>query len=115
MGKYKQLYPTDMGFDKIRQLELNWENNFKELRRIDKEAQDNGTLLHRYFSTPVADGRAYYQVTKLNKTSCVLTRCPGICPDEYEDNILGEQSTMPLKKVEDFVNRQQAINRLFGG
>ena len=115
MSKYKQLYPTDMGFDRIRELRLNWENNFKELSRIDKEAQDNGTLLYRYFSTPVADGRAYYQVTKVKSKTCILTRCTGICPDEYADSILGAECEMPLKKVEEFVNRQQAINRLFGG
>ena len=115
MSKYKQLYPTDMGFDRIRELQQNWENNLKELRRLDKEAQDNGTLLYRYFSTPVADGRAYYQVTRVKSKTCVLTRCPGICPDEYADDILGDECEMPLKKVEEFVNRQQAINRLFGG
>jgi hypothetical protein len=115
MSKYKQLYPTDMGFDKIREVCQNSERNLDELKRIDKQARENGTLLYRYFSTPVADGRAYYQITRVKKSTCVLTRCEGICLDEYADNILGDECEMPLKKVEEFVNRQQAINRLFGG
>lgn len=115
MNQYKQLFPTDMGFDEIRQLKQNWDKNFKELKRIDKDAQEKGALLHRYFSTPVNDGRAYYQVTKIKAKTCVLTRCTGICPDEYSDHILGDECEMPIKKVEGFVYRQQAINKLFGG
>lgn len=115
MSKYKQIYPTDMGFDRIRELRQNLEKNLAELKRIDKESMEKGTLLYRYFSTPVADGRAFYQVTKMGKKTCTLTRCAGICPDEYRDNILGDETEMSITKVKPFIEGQQAINRLFGG
>jgi hypothetical protein len=112
--KYKQKYNTDINSDwseAIRNSDL----NFAELKRINDEhlVNNNSSLLYRYFALPVADGRAYYQVTRVKTKKCVVTRCKGICLDEYADNVLGDECELSLAKTNELVKRQEAIDILF--
>lgn len=114
--KYKQKYNTDVSSD-WKTAVKNSDLNFKELKRInDEQKQLNPeSLLYRYFALPVADGRAYYQVTRVKTKKCVVTRCSGICLDEYADNILGDECELSLAQTKQLVLRQQNIDAIFGG
>lgn len=113
MKPYQQEYPIDMGFDKIKELRENSQKNLDNLQAIDKEAREKGELLYRYFYVPVADGRAYYQIIKILGTKVAVRICFGICLDSYVDHVLGERSTLPLKKAKQLVESRQALEDLF--
>lgn len=112
--KYTQQFPTNL------ENPINWtvlinnsENNLNHLNKIDTAAKNNGQLLYRYFKLPVADNTAYYQVTNIKGNNATLTRCTGICLDEYSDHILGEESILPLKKVQELIQQRDKFEALF--
>lgn len=82
--------------------------------KCDKEAQEKNTLLHRYFQVPVADGMAYYQVTRVTSRTATVKRCEGICPDEYADGMLGDGCTLPIAMIKQQVKVVETLNKLFG-
>ena len=109
---YKQKFQTD--------LKVGWEDalvnsnkNLDELHSLDKQAQEQNSIVGRFFSLPVADGRVFYQVTALKRNKCTVTICEGICLDGYSDNILGEESELPLKKTEELIQRDKILKQLF--
>lgn len=113
--KYKPIFDANIGggFENIDQMIENSNKNFEHLRAIDKAAKDKGQLLFRYFYSCVADGKAFYQVTKVTKTTATVTLVDGIDLDDWADQILGEQSTLPIAKVEQLVKSRQALEDLF--
>jgi hypothetical protein len=62
----------------------------------------------------VADGYAYYQIVKVSKKNATVKLCRGICLDEWTDNLLGEECTIPLCLVESLIGQKDALNKLFG-
>ena len=102
------------GFEKIKEEIANSQKNLEHLMKCDKEAQEKNTLLHRYFHLPVADGRAYYQVTRVTTKTATVKRCEGICLDEYADNMLGDGCTLPIAMVKQQVKAVESLNKLFG-
>lgn len=110
--KYKQHFPTPLSdWDKAR---VNSDHNFDVLNGIDKEQRDKGELLWRYFRRNVADGYAYYQITKVTKLSANVEVCRGICLDEWTDDLLGEKCTLPINIVKDLISSKDAMEKLFG-
>lgn len=65
------------------------------------------------FSIGVADGYAYYVVTKVNRKTCRV-EWRGFCPDRYVDHWLGHGGTFPLEKIATYVEHERARARLFG-
>jgi hypothetical protein len=102
------------GFEKINEEIANSKKNLEHLQNCDKEAQEKNTLLHRYFHVPVADGMAYYQVTKVTARTATVKRCEGICLDEYADGMLGDGCTLPIAMVKQQVKAVETLNKLFG-
>jgi hypothetical protein len=113
--KYQPIFDTNIGggFEKINEIIENSNKNLEHLRAIDAVAKQRGELLHRFFDLPVADGKAYYQITRVTKTKATVTLCDGICLDNYADHILGEESTLDLKKATQLVTSRQALEDLF--
>ena len=93
----------DKGFSRIDEEMENSKKNFEHLRAIDNFAEKSKQLLYRYFSLPVSDGRAYYQIIKVFKSTVVVKICEGICLYGYMDNVLGEHSIIPLIKAKKLI------------
>lgn len=111
--RYIQQHPTDDWSDIDKTIE-NSELNLKHLQDIDKAQEAKGEpLLFRYFHRPVADGRAWYQVTKVTPRTATVTLCDGICLDNYCDGMLGEENTLPRNMVEQLVSSRIALEKLF--
>lgn len=78
---YKQLYQTtDFSEPNFR---MNAEKNFDELKRIDS-LQPEDSILFRYWKESYGDGNIFYQVVKVNKKTCIIQVCSGICLDEWD-------------------------------
>lgn len=101
----------DSGIDEALRLS---EENLKKLKSIDAEAKARGTIMYRFFYVSVADGRVFYQVTRVKSKTAVVTRCAGICLDEYADDYLGDEQEIELKFVEDKIKNRDVIEKLFG-
>lgn len=54
-----------------------------------------GIRVGKLFSVGVADGSAWYVVTKVGKTTAKI-EWRGFCPDRYTDQVLGLGGTFPL-------------------
>ena len=86
--------------------------NYEKLLTIDDEAKTNGEILYRHFSVPVNDGKAYYQITKINRRTVHINRCKGINLDEYADDILGDEHTISMSLAESRLKREDIIKDL---
>jgi hypothetical protein len=110
---YKKQYPTDDYSDIDVSIE-NSEKNLAHLKSIDKIQEAKGeSLLYRYFSRPVADGMAWYQVTKATTTTATVQWCDGICLDNYQDGMLGYGGTVPIDMVFNMVSLRIEMDKLF--
>jgi len=112
------------------QPEFNLDKDFQDIDKTIKRADDNlqllkdlarkslekgNQILGGYFGLTVADGRVFYQVTEIKGNNAFVKRCAGICLDLYEDDILGQGEWIALAKANDLVNRNRALEKLFGG
>ena len=115
LSQYYPKHETEFkeGFARINESIENSRKNLEHLKAIDNFAKKNKQLLFRYFYCCVADGRCYYQITKVTKTKATVTLCEGIDLDNWTDRVLGEQSTIDLSKAEELVNSRQALEDLF--
>lgn len=85
---------------------------FEEARELSKSLPD-GLHVGKLFSTPVADGKAWYVVTKVNKRT-VRVEWRGFCPDDYMDRVLGSGGSFPKKVIEPLVSFTDGMRNLFG-
>ena len=110
---YQKQYPTDDYSDIDVSIE-NSEKNLAHLKSIDKIQEAKGeNLLYRYFSRPVADGMAWYQVTKVTSKTATVQWCDGICLDNYQDGMLGYGGTVPVDMVFNMVDLRIQMDKLF--
>ena len=111
---YSKQFPTD-DWSNIDVTIANSNKNLEHLQSIDKAQEAKGeSLLFRYFSRPVADGLAWYQVTKVTAKTVTVKWCDGICLDDYYDGMLGDgETTMPRHIIEPLVQGRIAMDKLF--
>jgi hypothetical protein len=88
--------------------------NFERLKQEDAEARAQGTLLGRYIYFSVGDGRAFYQIVKVNKRSVRVMHCPNVAPDDWTLPMLGFEGTLTFQQALHETQRIEAIDRLFG-
>jgi len=114
LSQYYPKFETDFndGFKSIDKAIENSNKNLEHLKDIDSFAKKSKQLKFRFFSLNVADGKVFYQITKVTKTKATVTLCHGICLDDYCDRILGEESTIPLEKAQEFVEQRDRIEEL---
>ena len=86
------------------------ENKLK--KAIEKTHQIKNGILGCTFSLPVADGRAWYEVIKENKKTCVV-EWRGYGVDNYTDGILEFGGTFPKKIIKSIIDREKAIYNIF--
>lgn len=113
LSQYYPKFPLHEGFWKIEETIANSEKNLEHLKAIDSFAKKKRQLQFRYFYVNVADGRAFYQITKVTKTRATVTLCDGICLDNYADRVLGEEAVIPLEQAQGFVEQRDKLEELF--
>jgi len=111
--------PFDMG--KYNHKTREWENQdelhqyvqgqFKEAKALS-EALGDEFKPGKLFNTPVADGYAYYVVTKVNKKTCDI-EWRGFCLDRWQDPVLGMGGRFPRENIEQQVRRMDGLKKLF--
>ena len=111
---YSKQFPID-DWSNIDQSIKNSDANLAHLKSIDAIQESKGEgLLFRYFSRPVADGLAWYQVTKVTSKTVTIQWCDGISLDNYYDGMLGDgEVTVPRHMIEDLVRGRIAMDKLF--
>lgn len=81
--------------------------NWKHLHEIENAAIEAGGLLHRFMYEPVADGKAIYQIIRVNKKTVRVRACS--IDGLYYDYIVpqwGEEATIPKKYAEKAIGFQ---------
>jgi hypothetical protein len=82
-----------------------------------KEVSDSieGFGVGSLFSIGVADGSAWYVVTKVNKKTCDV-EWRGFCMDRWTDHYFGwGRKRVPIEDVKPYVHRYNGLSKLFGG
>lgn len=97
-----------------------WKDYFNEFDRyFDDEyakskALPDGLHVGKLFHIGVADGYAYYEVSKIFKTKVRLIWRRDLCPDRYADHHFQGGGSFDRGEVERYVLMQDSINKLFG-
>ena len=94
------------------QAELALKNNWNKLEAIDENAKNNNQLLYRYISHPYADGEAFYQIIKENKTTVRLRACTGL-GDDWVLPAWGKECSISKSQAELFIKRRDGLKELF--
>ena len=110
--KYTPLYPVDVR--NINEACKNADKNFKTLRDIDQESKRQGILQYRYIDRQVADGKVFYQITRVSKKLVDIELCDGICLDNYIDDMFGKKCTLQRDVIERLVKGRDELEKLFG-
>jgi hypothetical protein len=87
----------------------------KKLRDIvaaDQEAKAMGQLVGRFYREQIADGYAFYVITKENKTKCKLVVVTGI-GDDWTIPRFGEWAWVGKKEVLWNIGRRDQMDQLF--
>ena len=107
-------------FSNIDRLLADSEENMKNLKAIDKRAKEIApdNIICRYFTEPVADGAATYQIvnciTNINDviTEVLIRYCSGICLDNYVHSYFGEECWIGVEYVIDKINARDYFDSL---
>lgn len=81
------------------------------LQELEEHAFEAKSMTGRTVRFQMADSYAVYLVSRVNKGTCRL-QCVYI-GDEWEDDRLGKQGSLPIGYVHDDICRQDAMNKLF--
>jgi hypothetical protein len=87
----------------------------KERKQHEERARaaPEGLHVHKLFSIGVADGQAWYVVTKVNKKTVKVEWRGFGGGDRYTDHWLGWGGTFDRAKIEQMVLRNEALEKLF--
>lgn len=85
---------------------------YEKARKLSKSL-GAGLKVGKLFDTSVADGRAYYVVTKVGKKN-VTVEWRGFCLDRYTEQVLGWGGSFPAHVIERMVGMQDALAKIFG-
>ena len=90
------------------------EANMKRLNEIEDKAIAQGGLLYRFLYEGVADGKAIYQIIKVNKkTVRVRLCCIDGCFYDYVVPQWGDEATVPKDYVESQIQFQDLFRDRF--
>ena len=88
--------------------------NEKRIDDIEKKAIESGEMLYRFITEPVADGKAVYQIVKVNKTTVKIKLCqidPLYC--DYVVPYWGTEATIKKDYAEQSIRAQDALRAIF--
>lgn len=86
------------------------EDEFEKARKLS--ASLKGFVPGKLFSVGVADGNAWYVVTKVSGKSCTI-EWRGFCLDRYMDHYLGYGGFYPVSKIKRYVDFEEGMAKLF--
>ena len=87
--------------------------NEKHMNEIEKDAIAKGGLLHRFIYEPVADGKAIYQIVRVNKRTVNIKLCS--LDGKYADYIVpywGESASIDRTYAENAIKSQDIMRAL---
>lgn len=87
--------------------------NWNQIYKSDKTGKDNNTILGRFYSESIGDGKAIYIVTKLNKRTCVLECCTQI-GDDWKIPMLGDIGTANIDYITQRISARDSMSSIFG-
>ena len=90
-----------------------WDKKWAELIKSDRAAKKAGVLVGRFYSEPVADGKAIYLITKENKTRCKLELVTGL-GDDWSIRRFGDKAWAGRNEVVDNIRWRDGMNAIFG-
>jgi hypothetical protein len=89
------------------------QTNEKHMNEIEKAAIAKGGLLHRFIYEPVADGKAIYQIVRVNKRTVNIKLCS--LDGKYADYIVpywGESASIDKTYAEMAIKNQDVLREL---
>lgn len=89
------------------------DENYEQLKKIDKMAKSKGELLGRYVDVPVADGKAIYQIMRVNKNTVRLKALGGF-GDDYILDYWGIEASVDKEYVISLVRNRDKLDEIFG-
>lgn len=89
------------------------DENYEQLRKIDRMAKSKGELLGRYIDVPVADGKALYQIMRVNKNTVRIKALSGF-GDDYILDYWGYESTVDKEYIQNLVRNRDKLEEIFG-
>jgi len=95
------------------------DKQFERMGRNCEEAMNKnkqlgkGLVAGKVFYLPVADGRAYYEVTKVGPRSTTIKFREDIAVDDYMDMVLGDGGSFPTSRIEHLVCRMDGLQEIF--
>ena len=89
------------------------DENYEQLKKIDKMAKSKGELLGRYVDVPVADGKAIYQIMRVNKNT-VRIKALGGFGDDYILDYWGYEATVDKDYILALVRNRDKLEEIFG-
>lgn len=81
------------------------------INQLKKLAKDNNTLLGRIIRFPMGDGESLYLITRIQKTKATVQWIPWI--DNWIDDRLSSSGTLPLDYVQEKVNWEDNLDKIF--
>jgi len=112
MGKYNSKTGEFEGGDEFH---VAVRDAFKEAEKIDAALPDGGQVhVGSLFSIGVADGQAWYVVTKVNKKTCEVEWRGFGGGDRYTDHHFGWGGKFSLTDVVRYVSRTHQLAKMFG-
>jgi hypothetical protein len=89
--------------------------NFAVLEKADEYQKSKGKILYRYFTTPVADGLACYQVVEIDKKKnlAFVNWCPDAMIDDYQDSYFGGGRWADLEWVTEQIGFRDRRDEMF--
>ena len=90
------------------------QTNEQHMNEIEKAAIEEGGLLHRFIYEPVADGKAIYQIVRVNKRTVNIRLCS--LDGKYADYVIpywGESASIDKAYAETAIRNQDAMRALF--
>lgn len=86
----------------------------EELEKAQKKADSvEGIKAGAMFTIGVADGCAFYVVTRVSGKTCFV-EWRGFGGDRYYDHHFGSGGKFPVKEIERYVRVRQGLKKLFG-
>ena len=116
MGTKKQTIRTDFPAPDFRggTWKKDMDRNWVDLQYQDSQAKKAGTNLGRFFTIPVADGKAVYIIVRESKKSFTIKLATGI-GDGYQAPYLGAGRAVERNFVFDQLRSKDGLARLFSG
>jgi hypothetical protein len=90
------------------------DRNWADLQYQDEQAVKAKTHVGRFFTIPVADGKAVYIIVKENKKTFTIKLATGI-GDGYQAPYLGAGRAVDRSFVLEQLRAKDGLARLFGG